>query len=620
MRLCAGEPPGGSTKVWKQHRAQAETALATGNLDDALNHFEKALAEAEKLGKRGQDEVLQSLQDLGLYHLHARWSPAHAALLLQRALSVAKGAYRSPSSEVAVLHLHLAKVHLHMAHMKEAQAHLDQARAILLQKYKSPGKRLAPYDYLQAEIDAAQRRYAEAERAYESVLKSTKPSVPLWPLWKRVSQPVGDPSAIIGRTQLPAYHGAAACLYGLVEVRTSMDKIPAAEADFRRLLNLLEKNLTLPSATISAVKAFAEWNYWQGKFPEAEAQTRRAIDLLEKFFGPDAKASENMYMALAHICQMQGKTEEADQHLSHALAVARIRLVPMPEPGGNTLLEWAKLEALSDRRSAERLVSEALAIKQAALASDDPELADFLQAQGLFHLEMGRTIDGARALYHALAIRETALGPNHPTAADLLETLAGLHLAAKENTQAETLLRRAVAARGKEQIVNYEKLALSLNRLIGIYKLTGQQANLPPLYEHLIHTREKQHGQEHIEIAQSVEQLVDLYLSEDKFAEAELWCERMLGIEERQRGAKNFVLLAPLGKLATVYRKLGKDVELAGVLKKQLSLIEDTFGAKHKALLTSLDEYAQVMRRLQRDPEATEAEARAKAIRAAEGQ
>jgi tetratricopeptide (TPR) repeat protein len=94
----------------------------------------------------------------------------------------------------------------------------------------------------------------------------------------------------------------------------------------------------------------------------------------------------------------------------------------------------------------------ALAILEAALGSEHPEVANSLENLGNVHLATG-DYETAKGLYtRALAVREKVLGPEHPSVATTLVDLADVALAEHRPGDALPLARRALELREKGRV------------------------------------------------------------------------------------------------------------------------------------------------------------------------
>ena len=93
----------------------------------------------------------------------------------------------------------------------------------------------------------------------------------------------------------------------------------------------------------------------------------------------------------------------------------------------NDLAIWLKNRAEHDE--AKPLFQRALAIREKALGSEHPDVAQSLNNLALLYYNQGQYAKAEPLYQRALAIREKALGPEHPDVATSLNNLARLYLA-----------------------------------------------------------------------------------------------------------------------------------------------------------------------------------------------
>jgi tetratricopeptide (TPR) repeat protein len=96
----------------------------------------------------------------------------------------------------------------------------------------------------------------------------------------------------------------------------------------------------------------------------------------------------------------------------------------------------------------------------------------------------------------ALAIREKALGSAHPDVAQSRNNLAELYRVQGRYPEAEPLYQRALAMLEKALGPEHPDVPTSLNNLAVLYKTQGQYGKAEPLYQRALAIREKTLGQE----------------------------------------------------------------------------------------------------------------------------
>jgi tetratricopeptide (TPR) repeat protein len=117
-----------------------------------------------------------------------------------------------------------------------------------------------------------------------------------------------------------------------------------------------------------------------------------------------------------------GQYGRAEQFLNRALGKAEELGAQERGISLNSLGELYRRQGRA--RDAERMFLRALAVKEARLGADHPDVATTLTNLGLLYVAGGRDQTAAPLLERALLIQETRLGPQHPALARTLATLA----------------------------------------------------------------------------------------------------------------------------------------------------------------------------------------------------
>ena len=138
--------------------------------------------------------------------------------------------------------------------------------------------------------------------------------------------------------------------------------------------------------------------------------------------------------------------------------------------------------------------------------------AEYLNLQGRALHEAGDYRDAEGPLTQALALREDALAPEHPDMATSLNNLALLYKTQGQYAKAEPLFERSLAIREKALGHEHPDVATTLNNLAGLYYAQGEYAKAEPLFERSLAIREKALGYEHLDVATSLKNLATLLL------------------------------------------------------------------------------------------------------------
>ncbi|MBA2682543.1 MAG: tetratricopeptide repeat protein [Ktedonobacteraceae bacterium] len=168
------------------------------------------------------------------------------------------------------------------------------------------------------------------------------------------------------------------------------------------------------------------------------------------------------------------------------------------------------LQIAGQYKQAEPLLRNALEIKEATLAPNDPSTAESLNNLALLYQNQGRYEEAELLFKRALAIREETLGGEHPDTATSLNNLALLYQAQGRHEEAELLQKRDLAISERMLGGEHPDTATSLHNLALLYQDQGRYEEAEPLFKRALTIREKVLGSEHpytIQTKDSIEEL-----------------------------------------------------------------------------------------------------------------
>ncbi len=309
-------------------------------------------------------------------------------------------------------------------------------------------------------------------------------------------------------------------------------------------------------------------------FREAEPLLREGLALREEVFGPDS-------LEVAESLQMLG------------------RLTAMSSGPGKDL---------------EPLFRRAVEIRERRLDPDDLNLAESLRSLGVVYIMMNRRRSARSLLERALGIRERRLGPEHADVGDVLLRLAHLEAAEGRFDDAIPLMERAAAISERHLGSDHAGLVPILGNRARFYLDGGRLDEAEPEVERVLALAEKQLGPDHQYTAESLQTLARVHMARGRWQEAEPLLARALGVYEA-RGGDFRVRVAALRLRAEICRELGRLAEAGDFLERALALFEERAGPNRPQVAGILEDYAPLLRAMGRESEASEAEARARAIR-----
>ncbi len=214
------------------------------------------------------------------------------------------------------------------------------------------------------------------------------------------------------------------------------------------------------------------------------------------------------------------------------------------------------------------LAERSLAIREKALGSHHPEVAESLNNLAILHYALGDYAQAGPLFKQALAIREKVLGSYHPEVAESLNDLAILHYALGDYAKAGPLYKRALDIREKALGPSHPLVATGLNGLGGLYYALGDYAQAGPLFKRALAIGEKALGPDHPDVATSLNNLATLHDALGDYARAEPLLKRALAIREKALGPSHPEVTSAKGNLGFCYLEQGKLEEAYEILKE----------------------------------------------------
>jgi CHAT domain-containing protein/tetratricopeptide (TPR) repeat protein len=235
---------------------------------------------------------------------------------------------------------------------------------------------------------------------------------------------------------------------------------------------------------------------------------------------------------------------------------------------------------------------QALALREAALGSSHPEVANCLDLLGRLHRILGDFARAESVIQRGLAMREAAFGKNHPDVAASLHNLANLYLVQGMYDRAEPLLERSVSIREAALGKDHPDLAGSLNSLASLYKAQGQYGRAEPLYLRAISIREAVPAKNPSELAKLINNLAMVYADQGMYSRAEPLYQRAIAMREAALGKSHPDLVPPLNNLAILYFSQGLYDRAEPLYLRAIAIEEAVLGKDHPDLAGSLNNLA----------------------------
>jgi len=289
-----------------------------------------------------------------------------------------------------------------------------------------------------------------------------------------------------------------------------------------------------------------------GAYPEAEAELERAYFDAAKGVAPDVAVD-----AMTGLAFVVGVSSARHVEGRRWARLADVALEDAPDGEQLRRAQLLVTLALIDGETgayseAKQLLEQAVAIREAALGPEHPQVAYSLDSLAAAHYGAG-AYDEAKALYErSIAIREAALGPRHPQVAYGLNSLAAVHYGAGDYDEAKRLYEQALAIWQETLSPEHPDAARGLNNLAAVHEALGAYDEAKRLYERALVILEAALGPEHPSVASSLGNLAIVHEALGDHDEARRLHERALAIREKTLGPDHPDLAYSLVGLAKV--------------------------------------------------------------------
>ncbi len=225
---------------------------------------------------------------------------------------------------------------------------------------------------------------------------------------------------------------------------------------------------------------------------------------------------------------------------------------------------------------------------------DFPEAAQLLFQAGDFLYSHSLYSQSQSFHQQALAIREQVLGTEDPLVAESLNALALLSRNQNDYEQAERFHLQALAIREKMLGADHSLTAQSLNNLSVLYRIQGRNEQAEPLLQKALSIHQQSLGFEHPDTLMTLINLAKLYSMQRKYRQAEKLLQHALATGERVLQPGHYLIAHSLNSMARLSFEQ-RDYEQAEILWKQsLSILEQTFGPEHPVTAERINDLAEL--------------------------
>lgn len=241
----------------------------------------------------------------------------------------------------------------------------------------------------------------------------------------------------------------------------------------------------------------------------------------------------------------------------------------------------AYLDSRDIHAEAEPLKRRALAIDEAVLGGNHPDVARDLNNLAQLLQATNRSCEAEPLMRRALAIDEASFGSDHPEVAIDLNNLAQLLQAANRLCEAEPLMRRALAIDEGALGSDHPKVAIRLHNLAMLLLDTNRLSEAEPLIRRALEIDEASFGSEHPDVAIDLKNLALLLEAANRLFEAEPLLRRALAINQASFGSEHPIVAIDLNNLAQLLQDTNRLSEAEPLMRQAVEILERSLGPDH---------------------------------------
>jgi tetratricopeptide (TPR) repeat protein len=329
-----------------------------------------------------------------------------------------------------------------------------------------------------------------------------------------------------------------------------------------------------------------------------------AVELLCDAFPNRAEDAETWPICARLLPHVVAATDHAD-----SLDAAR-------KPTADLLTMVARyLWGRAEHNRAKALHERALAIREASLGREHPDVAESLSGLGVVLRWSGELSEARRAHERALAIREASLGPDHPSVGESFNNLGLVLWNLGLFSEARQAHERALAIREDGLGPDHPNVGQSLNNLGLVLWNLGSLSEARQAHERALRIRETRLGLDHPNVGESFNNIGLVLRDLGELAEARRAHERALMIRKTRLSPNHPDIAQSYNNLGLVLRDLGELAEARRAHERALMIHRTSLREDHPDVADSLEFLGMVLCELGEASEARRVHERALDIR-----
>jgi tetratricopeptide (TPR) repeat protein len=294
----------------------------------------------------------------------------------------------------------------------------------------------------------------------------------------------------------------------------------------------------------------------------------------------EPRVQADMYDALGGIYQQLGNLPQAEKLLTDALAARRTLSGPASDDVAISLVSLARLRVAQAKfDDAERLVREALAIRQARATGDTPARSDTSTALGEVLVEKG-DYPAAIAVLEAVAAARAAEGDT-PEHASTLRWLVNAYFYAGRYDDVQRVGSTVLQMTRRVHGARHPLVADDLVNLGAVEFERGNYVEAERFYREALVNTEGWYGANHTRTASNLTMLGRTLVRQNRFDEAVESLQRALTVQESVYGAVHPAVASAVNELGSVALQRNRLDEAAAAFSRMAEIYRTVFPGKH---------------------------------------
>jgi tetratricopeptide (TPR) repeat protein len=208
-------------------------------------------------------------------------------------------------------------------------------------------------------------------------------------------------------------------------------------------------------------------------------------------------------------------------------------------------------------------------------------IAELQNEIALIYSDLGQYAEALRHHQKCLAIREAVLAADHPNLAQSYNNIAGVYQELGQYSEALRYHQKCLAIREAVPAADHSKLAQSYNNIAGVYHKLGQYSEALGYQQNCIAIWKAVLAADHPNLASAYNNIAGVYQELGQYSKALRYHQKSLAIRESVLAPDNPDLALSYNSIANTYHKLGQYSEALRYHQNCIAIWKAVLAADH---------------------------------------